>query len=51
MKTSEFKASIRKKLVEQGYYIFINIGDQFSDFEGEYTGKTFKLPNPAYLSF
>lgn len=51
MKTSEFKSSIRKKLVEQGYYIFINIGDQFSDFEGEYPGKTFKLPNPAYLTF
>lgn len=51
MKTSEFKSYIRKKLVEQGYFIFINIGDQLSDFEGEYPGKTFKLPNPAYLTF
>lgn len=51
MKTSEFKSSVRKKLTEQGYYIFINIGDQYSDFEGEYSGKTFKLPNPAYLTF
>lgn len=51
MKTSEFKSMIRKQLVEQGYFIFINIGDQFSDFEGEYPGKTFKLPNPAYLTF
>lgn len=51
MKTSEFKASIRKRLVEQGYFIFINIGDQYSDFEGDYPGKTFKLPNPAYLTF
>ncbi len=51
MKTSEFKSMVRKQLVEQGYFIFINIGDQFSDFEGEYPGKTFKLPNPAYLTF
>jgi acid phosphatase len=51
MKTSEFKASIRKKLVEEGYHIFINIGDQYSDFESGYSGKTFKLPNPAYLTF
>lgn len=51
MKTSEFKSSIRKKLTEQGYYIFINIGDQYSDFEGEFPGKAFKLPNPAYLTF
>ncbi len=51
MKTSEFKSSIRRKLTEEGYYIFINIGDQFSDFEGEFPGKTFKLPNPAYLTF
>lgn len=51
MKTSEFKSMIRKQLVEKGYFIFINIGDQYSDFEGEYTGKTFKLPNPAYLTF
>ncbi len=51
MKTSEFKSSVRKKLTEEGYYIFINIGDQYSDFEGEYPGKTFKLPNPAYMTF
>ncbi len=51
MKTSEFKSSVRKKLVEQGYFIFINIGDQYSDFQGEYPGKTFKLPNPAYMTF
>lgn len=51
MKTSEFKSSIRRKLVEDGYYIFINIGDQHSDFEGDYPGKAFKLPNPAYKTF
>lgn len=51
MKTSEFKSSVRKQLVEQGYYIFLNIGDQYSDFEGGHTGKTFKLPNPAYMTF
>lgn len=52
MKTSEFKSQVRKKLVEEnGYHILINIGDQYSDFRGEYPGKTFKLPNPAYLTF
>lgn len=51
MKTSEFKSMIRKQLVEKGYFIFINIGDQYSDFEGDYPGKTFKLPNPAYVTF
>lgn len=51
MKTSEFKSLIRKKLTEEGYYIFINVGDQYSDFVGEYPGKTFKLPNPAYITF
>lgn len=51
MKTAEFKSSIRKKLTEQGYFIFINVGDQYSDFEGNYPGKTFKLPNPAYMTF
>ncbi|MCX8056583.1 MAG: HAD family acid phosphatase [Ignavibacteria bacterium] len=51
MKTSEFKSTIRKQLAQQGYFIFINIGDQYSDFEGEYSGKTFKLPNPAYMTF
>jgi len=52
MKTSEFKSQIRKKLVEgNGYHILLNIGDQESDFWGEYPGKVFKLPNPAYMTF
>lgn len=51
MKTAEFKLEIRKKLVEQGYFILINIGDQNSDFEGGFSGKIFKLPNPAYMTF
>lgn len=51
MKTAQFKLDIRKKLVEEGYFILINIGDQYSDFEGGFSGKIFKLPNPAYITF
>ena len=43
-----FKTGIRKQLVEEGYTIILNIGDQKSDLAGGYAQKTFKLPNPIY---
>lgn len=46
---SEFKPAIRKSLIEIGYNIIINIGDQDSDLAGGYALKTFKLPNPFYF--
>lgn len=46
--SAAFKAGVRKKLSEQGYFIVLNIGDQFSDLEGGYAEATFKLPNPMY---
>ena len=44
-----FKAPARRKLVEQGYVIVLNMGDQESDLAGGYAERTFKLPNPFYL--
>ena len=45
----EFKAPERKKLVDQGYTIIVNMGDQMSDLEGGFAERTYKLPNPFYL--
>ncbi|XP_048226052.1 acid phosphatase 1 isoform X2 [Ricinus communis] len=45
-----FKSAIRKQLVEEGYRIWGNVGDQWSDLQGEFTGnRTFKIPNPMYF--
>lgn len=43
-----FKATIRKKISEQGYDIVLNIGDQMSDLRGGYADRNLKLPNPFY---
>jgi acid phosphatase len=45
----EFKAPERKKLVDQGYTIVVNVGDQMSDLEGGFAERTYKLPNPFYF--
>ncbi|PRQ42663.1 putative Acid phosphatase [Rosa chinensis] len=45
-----YKSAIRKQLVEEGYRIWGNVGDQWSDLHGDYIGnRTFKLPNPMYF--
>ena len=43
-----FKSGVRKKIVEQGYTIVVNIGDQYSDLAGGYAERVFKLPDPFY---
>ncbi|EOY01381.1 PREDICTED: acid phosphatase 1 [Theobroma cacao] len=44
-----YKSNERKKLEKNGYKIVGNIGDQWSDLLGTYTGnRTFKLPDPMY---
>ncbi|XVE84308.1 hypothetical protein DITRI_Ditri17bG0002600 [Diplodiscus trichospermus] len=44
-----YKSEIRKQLMEQGYRIWGNVGDQWTDLQGECLGnRTFKLPNPMY---
>lgn len=45
-----YKSAIRKQLTEEGYRIWGNVGDQWSDLQGDHTGnRTFKLPNPMYF--
>jgi predicted secreted acid phosphatase len=44
-----YKTSIRKYIESKGYHIIFSMGDQVSDFEGGYTQRGFKLPNPYYL--
>jgi acid phosphatase len=44
-----YKSGERKKLVDVGYVIVGNIGDQWSDILGAPEGeRTFKLPDPLY---
>jgi len=45
----EFKAPERKKLMDQGYTVIVNMGDQMSDLEGGFAERTYKLPNPFYF--
>jgi len=46
---ARFKTDARRKLVQEGYTIVVNIGDQDSDLIGGYADRTYKLPNPFYL--
>ena len=46
---ADFKAPARRRLVEQGYTIVVNMGDQQSDLDGGSAELTFKLPNPVYF--
>ncbi|KAF5931992.1 hypothetical protein HYC85_028163 [Camellia sinensis] len=44
-----YKSKKRKQLVEAGYRILGNMGDQWSDLLGTYVGnRTFKVPDPMY---
>jgi len=45
----DFKVGSRKKIIEQGYDIVLNVSDQNADLRGGYADKAFKLPNPFYL--
>ena len=48
--TAAFKTDIRRKLTQEGYLIVANVGDQNSDLTGGYAERSFKLPNPFYIS-
>lgn len=49
-KASEYKSAARKKLVEQGYRLVLNVGDQQSDLAGDPQAElSLKLPNPFYF--
>lgn len=43
-----YKSAERKKLMDAGYRIILNMGDQDSDLTGGSAEKTVKLPNPFY---
>ncbi|KAL6657200.1 hypothetical protein ACP70R_004980 [Stipagrostis hirtigluma subsp. patula] len=46
----EFKSAMRRRLVEEGYRIRGNVGDQWSDLQGDCAGdRVFKVPNPMYF--
>ncbi len=48
--TQSFKTATRKKITADGYTIIANIGDQQSDLDGGFSERTFKLPNPFYIT-
>ncbi|RZU39045.1 HAD family acid phosphatase [Edaphobacter modestus] len=49
MATVEYKGQERQKIVDAGYRIVLNMGDQWSDLNGVAKGETsVKLPNPFY---
>lgn len=45
-----YKSAQRKRLAGEGRVIIANIGDQESDLAGGSAERTFKLPNPFYLT-
>ncbi|WP_320774457.1 HAD family acid phosphatase [Streptomyces sp. CRN 30] len=47
--TVQYKAGTRKHIESLGYDIIANFGDQYSDLQGGYADKTYKLPNPTYF--
>jgi predicted secreted acid phosphatase len=46
--TIQYKSGTRAYIESKGYDIVANFGDQFSDLEGGFANKTFKMPNPNY---
>ena len=45
-----YKSGARKQIQKRGFRIIANVGDQQSDLAGGYSERTFKLPNPIYLT-
>lgn len=46
--SQKYKTNIRKILIEKGYDIVLNVGDQDTDLIGGYAERTYKIPNPMY---
>ena len=46
--TIQYKSGTRAYIESKGYDIVGDFGDQFSDLEGGFADKTFKMPNPNY---
>jgi predicted secreted acid phosphatase len=45
-----YKSGARKQIENRGFTILANVGDQQSDLKGGYSERTYKLPNPIYLT-
>ena len=45
-----YKSGARKQIEKRGFHIVANVGDQQSDLKGGHAERTFKLPNPIYLT-
>ena len=48
--SAAFKTAARERLAKEGWAIIANIGDQHSDLTGGFSERTFKLPNPFYVT-
>ena len=46
--TIQYKSGTRAYIESQGYDIVADMGDQFSDLEGGFADRAFKMPNPNY---
>ena len=47
--TTQYKSLTRQHIESLGFDIVANLGDQFSDLNGGFADKTFKIPNPMYF--
>lgn len=47
--TIPYKSGVRAHIEDLGFDIVGNFGDQYSDLEGGFADRTFKLPNPNYF--
>ena len=45
----QYKSLTRQHIESLGYDIVANLGDQFSDLDGGFADRTFKIPNPMYF--
>jgi predicted secreted acid phosphatase len=48
--TVPYKSGARQQIEKRGFTIVANVGDQQSDLTGGYSERTYKLPNPIYLT-
>jgi predicted secreted acid phosphatase len=48
--SAAFKTAARERFTREGWTIIANVGDQESDLTGGFAERTFKLPNPFYLT-
>jgi hypothetical protein len=47
--TQQYKTLTRQHIESMGYDIVANFGDQFSDLNGGFADRTYKIPNPMYF--